>query len=416
MLYFISNFPKAILHIDGDAFFASCEITKRPYLRGKPVITGLEKGIASSMTYEAKARGITRAMRISEIKKICPEVVMIPSDFLLYALYSKRMNAIVRRYTDTVEEYSIDECFADITGMDKVHGMTYEELAKRIQNDLKRDLGMTFSVGLSVNKVLAKLASKWQKPNGFTIIPTDKITAFTSITPISKLWGIGGATSFAMSKKGIQFASDFASKTNDWVISNFDKPMREMHAELNGYYINEINNDNNSDHSSLQRTRTFYPPSKDKSFILAQLSQHVENACSRLRYDNAFAGRFSFFIKTQADFRYYGTDFVLVEPSHNPSDFIRLISENIDDFFVEGIEYRATGVRMFNLTRHKQSSLDLFSTNSIDESKEKVLLAVDDMSSRYGSNTIFLGSSARPKASVIKTKKKFNIIFLGEVR
>jgi len=409
-------FPRAIIHIDGDAFFASCEISKRPYLRGKPVVTGLEKGIASSMTYEAKARGITRAMRVSEMRKICPEVVMIPSDFLLYALYSRRMNAIVRRYTDIVEEYSIDECFADITGMDKVHGMSYEELARHIKAELETELGITFSLGLSVNKVLAKLASKWQKPRGFTIIPFDKILEFTKATPVSKLWGIGRMTSIQMTKKGIQFASDLSLKSQDWVVSNFDKPVQEMYAELNGHFVHDIDLTDKNDQSSIQRTRTFYPSSRDKAFLLAQLSQHIEHACARLRHDGMYAGKFSFFIKTQVDFRYYGTDFKLVEPSHNPSDFIRLITERIDDFYVKGIDYRATGVRMFDLTHHKQSALDLFATNTTTESKENVFGAVDDMAVRYGSSVIYLGSSARSKSPVIKAKKSFNIIFLGEVR
>src|SRR5436190_20085709 len=100
----LRSYPKAIIHIDGDAFFASCEQARNPELRGKPVITGLERGIASSMSYEAKARGITRAMRLSDIKKLCPEAIILPSDYETYALLSKRFYAIVRRYTPFVEE------------------------------------------------------------------------------------------------------------------------------------------------------------------------------------------------------------------------------------------------------------------------------------------------------------------------
>jgi DNA polymerase-4/DNA polymerase V len=113
----LRSFPRALLHIDGDAFFASCEQSRDPKLQGKLVITGKERGIVASMSYEAKARGITRGMRLSEIRRPCPEAILLPSDYETYSLLSKRFFAIVRRYTPDVEEYSIDECFADLTGL-----------------------------------------------------------------------------------------------------------------------------------------------------------------------------------------------------------------------------------------------------------------------------------------------------------
>ena len=161
-----NDFPRAILHIDGDSFFASCEIAKDPSLRGKPVITGQERGIASSMSYEAKARGITRGMRLFEIKKICPEAVILPSDYETYSLYSKRMGAIVRRYTGEIEEYSIDECFADLTGLRRPLHLSYKAIAEKIKREIESELGMTFSVGVGLNKVTSKIASKWKKPSG----------------------------------------------------------------------------------------------------------------------------------------------------------------------------------------------------------------------------------------------------------
>lgn len=418
------SYPKAILHVDGDAFFASCEITRKPYLRGKPVVTGLEKGIASSMTYEAKACGITRAMRLSEIRRVCPEVVILKSDYMLYAMYSQRMYAIVRRYTDVVEEYSIDECFADLTGMDMVLGISYEEIAHKIKFDLENDLGITFSVGLSVNKVLAKLASKWQKPAGFTMISKDKIPEFVSATPIHKLWGIGRMTSIEMRQKGIISASDLATKPIEWVRANFDKPVQEMHAELNGYFVHELSSSGqNEDSSSIQRTRTFHPASKDKRFLLSQLSEHVEHACATLRCSGRYAARFSFFIKTQQDFRYYGSDFRLIQPSATPSDFIKIVSSNIDKFFARNIEYRASGVRLFDLTYHKQDSFDLFGAQKSSDSFEKVFGAVDELSHRYGSGTMYLGSSVgsggftRPTlGKPAKSKKRLNMPILGSVR
>src|SRR6266550_3267203 len=115
-----SSFPRAILHVDGDSFFAACEIARDPRLKGKPVVTGKERGIVSACTYDLKARGIKRGMTLVEVRKIAPDAIILPSDYETYSLFSNRMYEIVRRYTPTVEEYSIDECFADLTGMRRV--------------------------------------------------------------------------------------------------------------------------------------------------------------------------------------------------------------------------------------------------------------------------------------------------------
>src|SRR3989344_3897158 len=137
----IHSFPRAIVHVDGDAFFASCEQALDPRLRGKPVVTGKERGIAASLSYEAKARGVTRAMPLYQIRKLCPDVILLPSDYETYSLLSKRMYDIVRRYTSDVEEYGIDECFADITGLRRPFRMSYTEIVRKLQEDLYRELG-----------------------------------------------------------------------------------------------------------------------------------------------------------------------------------------------------------------------------------------------------------------------------------
>lgn len=215
----LHSFPRAILHIDGDSFFASCEVAKNPSLKGKPVITGKERGIASSMSYEAKACGVTRAMKLSDIRKLCPDAIILPSDYETYSLYSERMYEIVRRYTPEIEEYSIDECFADLTGLRRVNRMSYAEMAERIKHDLDTELGMTFSVGLSVNKVMAKVCSKWKKPSGLTIIPGYAIHLYLGKLPIEKIWGIGPNTTAYLKKLGIETALDFAKKDKSWVLA-----------------------------------------------------------------------------------------------------------------------------------------------------------------------------------------------------
>ena len=206
----LRSFARAILHIDADAFFASCEQAVNPGLKGKPVVTGKERGIASAVSYEAKARGVKRGMTIREIREICPDAIHLPSDYETYSLFSQRMFAIVRRYTPDVEEYSVDECFCDLTGLRRPLRMSYETMAARIKADLEHDLGLTFAVGLAPTKVVAKLASKWQKPAGLTVISGNDLHLYLDQVPIGNVWGIGEQTTAYLTRFGIATALDFA--------------------------------------------------------------------------------------------------------------------------------------------------------------------------------------------------------------
>ncbi len=136
----MSAWPRAIIHIDGDAFFASCEQAVHPEYRGKPVITGKERGIVAAASYEAKALGISRGTALWDVKKICPEAIILPSDYETYSLFSERMFAIIRRFTSSVEEYGIDEGFADITGLEAPFGASVEEIARTIKETIEREL------------------------------------------------------------------------------------------------------------------------------------------------------------------------------------------------------------------------------------------------------------------------------------
>src|SRR5512146_3369704 len=151
----ISSWPRAILHLDADAFFASCEQAIHPELRGRPVITGKERGIVAAASYEAKARGVSRGVRLSEVKKICPDAVILPSDYETYSLFSVRMFEILRRFSPAVEEYSIDEAFVALTGVRRRFHGPYEEIAAKMQLAIRQELDISVSVGVSLSKVLA---------------------------------------------------------------------------------------------------------------------------------------------------------------------------------------------------------------------------------------------------------------------
>lgn len=389
-----ASYPRAILHIDGDAFFAACEVAKDPTLRGKPVITGKERGIVSACTYEAKARGVKRGMTFSEVRKVCPDAVVLPSDYETYSLFSARMYAIVRRYTSAVEEYSIDECFADLTGMRRSLRLSYPQIAERIQSDLERELGMTFSIGVSVTKTLAKIGSKWKKPAGLTIIPLRDATRFLRALPVENVWGIGPNTTAYLAQFGVKTALDFARKDETWVRARLSKPFQDTWKELNGEMVHELNVDGRQSYQSIAKTKTFTPPSSDPAFVFAQLSKNVENACSKARRWNLVSPRVFFFFKTQ-DFRYHGCEVKLARATALPTEVLGEIKKHVPKAWKKNTLYRATGVALLDLAEEGGGQLDLFGAVQKSEALAKVYASMDEVAKKYGKHAVFLGSSFR---------------------
>ncbi len=392
MEFTLRSFPKAILHIDGDSFFASCEVARNPSLRGRPVVTGQERGIASSMTYEAKRLGVTRGMKIHDIKKVCPEAVILPSDYETYGLYSQRMYDIVRKFTPAIDEYSIDECFADLTGLRRSLRMPYSEMARRIKHELDSSLGITFSVGLSVNKVLSKVASKWKKPSGLTIIPGREITQFLKDLPVGKVWGIGPNTSNFLGKFGISTALDFALRSEEWVEGNLSKPFQEIWRELRGEFCFPLTFGEKHDYQSISKTRTFTPPSSDRDFVFSQLSKNIENACIKMRRHGLYTREFFFYLKTQ-DFHHLGFEIKLQNSVCIPEVIIKSVGEQFERVYRKGVLYRATGIVLMKLHSVDTQTLDLFGKLDKIQNITRVYDAVDRVAERYGKHTIFLGSS-----------------------
>ena len=411
------NKSKTILHIDGDSFFASCEVSLDPSLRGRPVVTGHERGIATAMSKEAKALGVFRGMPIFQIKKEFPQVVVVSSNYFTYGLFAERMYNIVRRYTPTVEEYSIDECFADITPLRQGYaGQAGREairaLGEALKEDLKRELGMTFSIGIGPSKVLAKVASKHQKPDGLTIIEPLDIEDFLKQLPISKVWGIGPQTSIKLQNLGIRTALEFVQRNEGWVEDNLARPYTETWHELRGESVHNVNVESN-DQKSIQHTRMFGMKTLNKEIILSELSHHVECACVQARRIGLSPKRIYYFIKT-AEFRYHRGEIILDQRSTSPSEIMKAIQGTFKGVYRPGIQYRSSGVTLAGLGLSFQN--DLFGEVVKSEKSKKVFETVDNIDKRFGSGTMMLGSSVSAhKRRGIHPKRHFKILYMGEV-
>lgn len=378
--------------MDGDAFFVAVEIAKNPKLKGLPVVTGEEKGIVTALSYEAKALGVTRGLPIFVLKKNFPKVIIMPGDYRSYAEYSLKMFNIVRRYADDVEEYSIDECFANLTGLDRPLKMSYEEIALRIKKEINEELGLSISIGLANTKVLAKLASKWVKPNGFTIIKHGKQNDFLLNTSIEKIWGIGRQTTEFLRKKGIRNALDFTSKKVEWIRENLSEPYEVIWNELNGISLMDVNSKPKLEYSSIQKTRSFHPFTKDKTFLISQLSKHVEDACAKARYYDLVPKEIYFFIKTR-DFVYKSKKIPLTVRSNTPEIIMPLILKYFDELYDSGVIYRTTGITLSGLTPSDSKQSDLFGGFDRANKFELIHKQIDLLENKYGKRIVHLAST-----------------------
>ncbi len=383
---------RTIFHMDGDAFFVAVEIAKNPKLKELPVVTGEEKGIVSALSYEAKALGVVRGMPIFKLKKEFPNVLILPGDYDSYARYSKMMFDIVRRYADDVEEYSIDECFADLTGLEPPLKMSYIEIAERIKKEVNEELNLSVSIGLAPTKVLAKVASKWKKPNGFTVIKDENINDFLLKTSIGKVWGIGRETSWFLERRGIKSAHDYISKDISWIRENLAKPHEVIWHELKGISIMEVDPNPKIVYSSIQKTRSFHPFTNNPVFLLSQLSKHMEDACSKARYYKLIPKEISFFIKTK-DFIYFSKNISLSVRTNTPENLINLVNRYFEEIYNPKVLYRTTGVTLSGLTPASASQNDLFGGTTRAHKFELIHEQIDRLEDKYGKRVAYLAST-----------------------
>ncbi len=392
----IFSFPQAILHLDADAFFASCEQAIHPELKGKPVITGKERGIVAAASYEAKARGVQRGMRLFEVKKVCPDAIILPSDYETYSLFSIRMFEILRRFSPDVEEYSIDEAFVDLTGLRRSFHGSYESIAEKMRKAIETELGITVSAGVSLSKVLAKIGSKHKKPNGLTIIPGREIHLFLDKLPVEKVWGIGANTSAFLKKHGILTALQFAKREEGWISRYLSKPYHEIWHELNGRSIYPVTTETKNSYQSISKAKTFTPASMDEIFVFAQLSKNLENACIKARKYRLVATRLIIFLRQQ-DFTSSGVEIKLSKPSAYPIELFELLRKGFQQIFNAKALYRQTGVVLSGMVAENGIQYTLFDDITKIEKMSKIYASIDRISEKYGKHTIQHGASLPTK-------------------
>ncbi len=390
------NQDNLFLHADGDSFFVSCEVSVHPEYKGMPVVVGEDRGIAVAMSYEAKKLGVTRGMPVFQIKKQFPSVIILSHHFDLYNRISEEAYRIFSSHVDQVEVYSIDECFMVVRPADIKYAGSPEKLVREIRDEIHDTLGVTYSFGLGRTKVLAKTASKLNKPDGMVLLLNiiDEENALKK-TKIEDVWGIGRQTVPKLHKVGIQTAYDFVMYPDEKIINNFSAPIHTLKQELGGISIMKIDSDHDPrDQKSIQSTSTFKPVSTDPKILFAELSENIERACERARRLHLVSNSISFFVKN-SDFVYRHGECHLPMHTNNPSDILTGVEPIFDRMLKKNEMIRSTGITLRNLVRKEYIQRDLFGRVDIEMSKNCIEEVGDSIRKKFGYNSLKRASSLK---------------------
>jgi len=270
---------RKIIHLDMDAFYAAIEQRDHPELRGRPVIVGGQpdkRGVVATCSYEARRFGIHSAMPSLTAFKRCPQAIFLPPRFDVYRSVSRQIIQIFHAYTDLVEPLALDEAYLDVTE-NKLHLTSATLIARQIKQQIQQQTGLTASAGVSFNKFLAKLASDFQKPDGFTVVTPQQASQFLDATPIRKFFGVGKVTEARLNTLGIQTGADLKQVS--------EEQLRTLFGERGSMLYNYVRG---QDHRPVLPTRTRKSVSKEITLqtdsadhehmvhILQHLSEQVE--------------------------------------------------------------------------------------------------------------------------------------------
>jgi nucleotidyltransferase/DNA polymerase involved in DNA repair len=275
-----------IAHVDMDAFYAAVEQRDTPAYQGRPVIVGADpkggtgRGVVSACSYEARTFGIHSAMPISQAYRKCPGAVYVQPDHKKYERESKKIFAILKKFSPDVEPISIDEAFMDITESFHLFGSP-ETACRKIKETIKKETGLTASIGLAPNKMTAKIASNEGKPDGLVIVGKGELLTFLHPLPVGALWGVGEKTKEIFKKNGINVIGDLAFQDRQQIYRQFGTAGEHVWLLANG--VDPRGVESTRSVKSISNEHTFDEDVEDVDQILDVLMALCERVAMRLR-------------------------------------------------------------------------------------------------------------------------------------
>ena len=285
-----SDLPiRKIIHVDMDAFYASVEQMDNPDLKGKPLAVGGggKRGVISAASYEARKFGVKSAMTGNLASKLCPDLIFVKPRFDRYSEISKEVKRIFYDYTDLVEPLSLDEAYLDVTE-NKKGNPSASLMAEEIRERIFKEVGLTASAGISINKFIAKVASDYNKPNGQKTVNPEEVIGFLERLDIRKFYGVGKVTAEKMYQKGIFTGLDLRGKSLEYLDENFGKSGRYYYYVVRGIHNSEVKP--NRIRKSLAAERTFSENLSSEVFMLEKL-EHIAEEVSRRLNKSKIAGK-----------------------------------------------------------------------------------------------------------------------------
>jgi DNA polymerase-4 len=372
---------RAILHIDMDAFYASVEEQDRPELRGKPLIVGGTggRGVVAAASYAVRQFGVHSAMPMSEALRRCPQAIVVQPRMSRYKEISDQVFAIFHEFTPVVEGLSLDEAFLDVTASQQLLGGP-DIIGAQIRRRIVAQTGLTASVGIAGNKLLAKIASDLNKPNGMCRIDAGNIREILDPLPIHKLFGVGQKTLPTVLAAGIRTFGDARLAGDEALWHAFGKHGKAMRDRASGLDDRPVEPDR--EEKSISAEETFDADIRAPAELKAQLRHLADRAASRLRAQKLLAGRVNVQIR-RGDFTTYTRQRVL-EPPTQETAIVAAAAETLLEAWIASqprAAVRLLGVGVADLQILVQT--DLFSGPQ-PESGSRLDSAVDGIRDRFG--------------------------------
>lgn len=379
--------PRVVLHIDMNAFFASVEQQANPSLQGKPIaVIGRGRTVVTTASYEARAFGVKTGMNTWQARQACPQIIFVIGDNRKYTHTSSRIMAILRDYTPLVEVFSIDEAWMDVTHSLALFGSA-ENIAYQIKARIRHRFGITCSIGIAPNKLLAKLASEMKKPDGLTVILPEEVSRVLEWLPAKELCGIGKKMERHLLMLGIQTCGELGRYDVKRLTRKFGVIGEQLHRMGRGLDDSPVvpaeeQEKVKSVGHSMTLDRDIHSRQDIQRYLL-QLSEMVGRRARRY----GVAGKTVHLAIRFADFSMAGKQQTRREPT-NQSDEIYNEALKILDTQVINQPIRLLGVRITNLS-DQQQQLPLF-----EDERRKTLAtsAMDEVNNKYGSFTVTYGS------------------------
>lgn len=281
----MANWPRAILHVDMDAFYASVEQLDHPEYRGKPLIVGgspRERGVVAAASYEVRRYGVRSAMPTAKALKLCPHLIRVPVRMERYKEASEQIFAIFHRFTPLVQSISLDEAFLDITASQRLYGEP-AAIAQRIRREIRETTGLTASVGVASCRFVAKIASDLDKPDGLTVIPAEDMLERLGPLPVGKIWGVGPVTNRRLEKLGITTIRQLRAWPREALEREFGRSGGDLHDLSHCRDGSEVVPDEESEDKSISHEETFATDITDLPLLETVLREHADRVAARMR-------------------------------------------------------------------------------------------------------------------------------------